>query len=106
MSKLQNIKLKVVGVTFTNEDTGVPRQSILAQLGTSSAVFLEREPNNKFDKNAVKVMTLHGQVGYIGKEYTEIIAPMMDSGIAFSARINEVDEYKKKMYMSIIIDQV
>ena len=51
-------------------------------------------------------MTLYGQVGYIGKEYTEIIAPMMDAGIAFSARINEVDEYKKKMYMSIIIDQV
>lgn len=105
MSKLQNIKLKVVGVTFTNEDTGTPRQSILAQLDTSSAVFLEREPNNKFDKNAVKVMTLHGQVGYIGKDYASILAEMMDVGRIFKADIAEVDIYKGNYYMQININE-
>ena len=106
MSKIQNVKLKVVGVTFTNEDTGVPRQSILAQLNTESAVFLDREPGNKFDKNAVKVVTLLGQVGYIGKDYASIIAEMMDSGRKFRAKIAEVDIYKKNYYMQIAIDEV
>ena len=105
MSKLQNIKLKVVGVTFTNEDTGTPRQSILAQLDTSSAVFLEREPNNKFDKNAVKVMTLHGQVGYIGKDYASILAEMMDAGRIFKASIAEGDIYKGNYYMQVCINE-
>ena len=106
MSKLQNVKLKVVGVTFTNEDTATPRQSILAKLDTSSAVFLEREPNNKFDKNAVKVMTLHGQVGYIGKDYASILAEMMDAGRTFKAKIAEVDIYKDNYYMQISINEV
>lgn len=105
MSKLQNIKMKVVGVTFTNEDTGITRQSILAQLDTSSAVFLEREPNNKFDKNAIKVMTLHGQVGYIGKDYASILAEMMDAGRIFKASIAEVDIYKGNYYMQVCINE-
>lgn len=106
MSKIQNVKLKVVGVTFTNDDTGTPRQSILAQLNTESAVFLDREPNNKYDKNAVKVMTLLGQVGYIGKDYAQIIAEMMDSGRKFRATVAEVDTYKNNYYMQISIDEV
>lgn len=106
MGKLQNIKLKVVGVTFTNEDTGAPRQSILAQLDTSSAVFLEREPNNKFDKNAVKVMTIYGQVGYIGKDYASILAEMMDAGRIFKTDIAEIDIYKGNYYMQININEV
>lgn len=106
MEKLQNIKLKVVGVTFTNEDTKTPRQSIIAQLNTESAVFLEREPNNKYDKNAVKVVTLLGQVGYIGKEYASILSEMMDSGHKFSASIAEVDTYKGNYYMQININEV
>ena len=105
MGKIQNVCSKVVGVTFNNPD-GSSRQDIIRHVDKQDIIMLVREPDNPYDKYAVKVMTLYGQVGYIGKEYTEIIAPMMDSGIAFSARINEVDEYKKKMYMSIIIDQV
>ena len=106
MAKLQNIKLKVVGVTFTNEDTGIPRQKILSQLDNSSAVFLEREPNNKFDKNAVKVMTLIGQVGYIGKDYASILSEMMDAGRVFKADIAEVDIYKNNYYMQVNINEV
>ncbi len=104
--KMQNIKLKVVGVTFTNEDTNTPRQSILAQLDTASAVFIEREPNNKYDKNAVKVMTLLGQVGYIGKDYASIMCEMMDAGRTFKTQIVEVGIYKGKYYMQIQIDEV
>lgn len=106
MSKLSGLKFKVVGVTFTNEDTGVPRQSILASMTPADLVFLEREPNNKFDKNAVKVMTLHGQVGYVGKDYAAILAEMMDGGRQFKATIDTLDIYKGNYYMVIKVDEV
>ena len=106
MSKLKSIKFKVVGVTFKNDDTGVSRQQIISQLNKESAVFLVREPNNKYDKNAVKVMTLLGQVGYVAKDYAEILAEMMDSGRIFQAKIDEVDTYKGNYYIHIVVDEV
>lgn len=106
MDKLQNITLKVVGVTFTNEDTNTPRQQILSQCTKDTAVFLEREPNNKYDKNAVKVMTLMGQVGYIGKDYAAIISEMMDAGRNFTAVVADTGLYKKNYYMQITINEV
>lgn len=106
MDKLQNITLKVVGVTFTNEDTGTPRQQVISKCTKDTAVFLEREPNNKYDKNAIKVMTLMGQVGYIGKDYASILAEMMDAGRKFTATIADVDIYKKNWYMQITINEV
>lgn len=106
MDKLTGLKFKVVGVTFTNEDTGVPRQSILAGMDRSEAVFLEREPTNQYDKNAVKVMTLHGQIGYVGKDYAAILSEMMDQGRTFKAKIDTLDFYKKNWYMVIQVDEV
>ena len=104
MSKLKNVKLKVVGVTFDNPD-GTNRQKILSMLDTNSLVMLEREPDNKFDKNAVKVMTMFGQVGYIGKDYASILAEMMDAGRTFSATVSEVDTYKGNYYMQVCINE-
>lgn len=106
MDKLQNITLKVVGVTFTNEDTGTPRQQIISQCTKDTAVFLEREPTNKYDKNAVKVITLMGQVGYIGKDYASILSEMMDTGRKFTAAIADVGLYKKNWYMQVTINEV
>ena len=83
--KLQNITLSVVGVTFNNED-GTNRGEIIKGLIKDMPVFLEREPNNKYDKNAVAVMTLAGQIGYIGKDYASIISEMMDGGRKFKKR--------------------
>lgn len=104
MSKLKNVKLKVVGVTFDNPD-GTNRQKILSMLDTNSLVMLEREPDNKFDKNAVKVMTMFGQVGYIGKDYASILAEMMDTGRTFSTTVAEVDTYKGNYYMQVCINE-
>lgn len=106
MSKLQNIRLKVVGVTFTNEDTGISRQQVLSSLDPCSAIFLEREPNNKHDKNAIKVMSLNGQIGYVGKDYASILSEMMDAGRSFKASIAELDIYKNNYYMQINVDEV
>jgi hypothetical protein len=105
MAILKNVKLKAVGVTFVNED-GTSRQDIIGRLDEHAVIFLVREPENKFDKNAVKVVTLFGQVGYIGRDYAEILAEMMDGGRKFSATVAEVDEYKGTNYLHVLVNEV
>lgn len=97
---IKNVKLKVVGVTFEG------RQEIIKQLDRSDIVTIRREPTNRFDKNAIMVMTEKGQVGYIGKDYASILAPMMDGGTQFEASIAELDEYKGTHYIHILINEV
>lgn len=97
---IKNVKLKVVGVTFEG------RQEIIKQLNKSDIITIRREPTNKFDTNAIAVWSEKGQVGYIGKDYATILAPMMDAGTKFEATIAELDEYKGTHYIHILIDEV
>lgn len=102
---IKNVKLKVVGVTFINE-YGVSRQSIIKELTQCDSIMLRREPTNRYDTNAIMVLTDKGQVGYIGKDYASILAPMMDAGTQFKATIGEIGEYKGNYYLNIIINEV
>lgn len=107
---IQNVDLKVVGVTFTNEGTGEKRSDIvreLAQKNTSDIkIQLVREPENQYDANAVKVIADDRQIGYIGKEYATIIAPLMDEYEEFSAVVKGIGEYKNRPYCEITINQL
>lgn len=105
MSKISNVKLKVVGVTFANENN-TSRQNIISIMNEKSPVYLKREPQNKFDTNAVAVHTADGQVGYIAKEYASIMSPMMDQGKQFNAKVAEVGQYEGTFYLHIIINEV
>lgn len=105
MAKIQNVKLKAVGVTFSNDD-GTNRQNIISNMSENSPVYLKREPHNKFDTNAIMVCTADGQVGYISKDYAKIMAPMMDAGTQFTAKVSEVDVYQGTWYLHIIINEV
>lgn len=102
---IKNVKLKVVGVSFTNED-GTNRQAIIEQMTANSTVTIRREPANRYDRNAIAVHTEMGQVGYIGKDYASIMAPMMDAGTQFSATVAEVGNYKNTNYLHIMINEV
>ena len=102
---IKNVKLKVVGVTFSNED-GTNRQFIIGRLDKNSNIVLRREPHNKFDVNAIAVWSDLGQVGYIAKDYSSIIAPMMDGGTQFKVDIAEVDMYKNNYYLHININEI
>ena len=102
---IKNVKLKVVGVTFTNED-GVSRQSIIRELAQCDTITIRREPTNRYDTNAIMVLTDKGQVGYIGKDYASILAPMMDAGTQFKVTIGETGEYKGNYYLDIIINEI
>lgn len=103
-NKLKNVKFKVVGVTFANED-GSSRQAIIKSMANNSPVRLKREPTNIYDKNAVAVFYMDQQIGYIGKQFAQILAPLMDQGRVFNAKIDTTDVYKSINYCHIIVDE-
>ena len=82
--KYSNVK----GVTFPNQN-GVSRQAVINALTKYSydqiSLFLERDPNNLFDKNAVKVIAMvsnkgTAQIGFVAKEIAVEIALKLDNG--------------------------
>lgn len=67
------ITTKVVGVTFDH------RQEAVARLQMGDRVWLEREPFNAYDTNAIKVICNNGdQIGYINRYLAHSLAPIMD----------------------------
>ena len=81
--KLRRIETKTAGVTHGN------RQKLLARLARYSAeditITLNREPENKADRNAVQVIAaVRGKgsavMGYLNRQLAEAIAPLLDKG--------------------------
>jgi single-stranded-DNA-specific exonuclease len=74
-SKVQEqiITTRVVGVTFEN------RQEVIARLQIGDLIWLEREPDNRYDSNAIKVSMNNGeQIGYLNRYLAASIAPHLD----------------------------
>ncbi|MEP0985639.1 HIRAN domain-containing protein [Ekhidna sp.] len=67
---------KVVGVSKDNAD-GSSRQEIIRQeVEEDDKLKLLAEPDNPYDKNAVKVLSKNdNQIGYLNKEMAETILP-------------------------------
>ena len=64
------ITTKVVGVSFEG------RQEVLARLQMGDRVWLEMEPTNPFDSNAIKVCRSNGeQIGYLNRHLASSIVP-------------------------------
>ena len=78
-----------------------------------SRFVLEREPDNKFDGNAIKVKLLvkHGtdklNLGYVPAKYAVDLAPMLDAGQKFDIRFQAkiVDDAGITHGMIIKIDE-
>lgn len=85
---MPELKIRIVGVTFKNPD-GTKRQNHIKKLdGEKLPLFfhLKREPKNKYDPNAIAVFHKPKkgkmrQLGYIGRDYAEHLAPIMDDGV-------------------------
>jgi len=58
---------KVVGVSFDNEN-GINRQKILTQLSSGAILKLINDRNNPYDKNAIKVVSEHGCIGFLSRD--------------------------------------
>lgn len=58
-------------------------------------LILIREPNNKADKNAIKVASLYGiPCGYVAREIAAKVAPEIDQGFRWMAKV--YSERRKK----------
>ncbi len=72
---------KVVGVSFEG------RQDVLAGLREGAALTLERQPGNPHDANAIAVRYGALQIGFIRAPIAKRIAPHIDAGALYRARI-------------------
>ena len=89
-AKVRNINSKVRGVSQINED-GSDRQQLIKYCRAGERLMLRREPRNRHDRNAIAVLISDGsQLGYIGTELAETLAPLLDEGIAVDVVISEI----------------
>lgn len=81
-------KITLSGVTKNN------RQDIIPKLKENMKVIFLRDPFNQYDRYAIKVITTLNneeiQIGWIPKEYAEILAPEIDAGINWKGKINKI----------------
>lgn len=60
----------------------IEAQAVVLALEEGQELLLEREPENRFDQNAIRVVDpasgLH--LGYVAREVAELISPEMDEG--------------------------
>lgn len=68
---------KLVGVTFDN------RQDIIRNLKPGEELFLERQPNNSFDANAILIKDVKGKdVGFLKADLAKFLAKEIDQDLA------------------------
>jgi len=83
---------KLAGVTQPNAD-GRSRQDIIAnELQEDQELFLAREPENKYDPNAIAVITgtYSETVGYLSKNVAGEIAPQIDQHQLVTCQIKNI----------------
>src|SRR4051812_36266957 len=74
--------IRLSGVTFEG------RQEVISRVTSRVSITLKRRPNNIHDHNAIEVVTVSGEsIGWIPRETAEVLAPEIDRGILFDARI-------------------
>lgn len=78
----------LVGEAAINSDGG-KRQDELLRSEPGERVELRREPGNEDDSNAILVLSARGvPVGHVEPEAAAVLAPIIDSGRCFEARLH------------------
>jgi hypothetical protein len=66
----------------------VDNQNVFKRLEKNDPLLLEREADNEYDSNAIKVLTMDGKkLGYIPKRDNDIFCKLMDVGKILHARV-------------------
>lgn len=89
-----SMAIRAVGTTFGNRQQCL---EFLKQFKPEDlSVTLEREPDNKFDNNAIKIV-VHIEpiskktvIGYIPKEFARELAKVIDRGIQIKASLIQI----------------
>ena len=85
IAEASTFKTKVVGVSFEG------RQDVVRLLAEGDALGLVREPDNPADEWAIAVKTRSGdKVGYLRRQISTAIAPLMDDGASYEACVLQV----------------
>ena len=72
-ARCRTMNVAVVGVTFGS------RQKTIRQLYKGEQVQLQREPDNPYDRNAIRVQRINGdQIGYIARGLATSLSPRWD----------------------------
>jgi len=71
--------------------------SDLAELRDGDTLALVREPDNRYDRSAVRIDTLGGvKLGYVPRTYSGMVAALIDSGkLVLRAEVGDWIEPKK-----------
>ena len=78
-------------------------QSIFDELKDGDKLFLKREPDNRFDENAILVLDENvRKLGYIPEKDNLVFARLMDAGKYLTARMTDID--KDAPFVRINID--
>ncbi len=81
--------LQIVGTTYGK------RKFVVQKLSVQQELIFERDTENKFDKNAILVKTLHGEeVGFLAADWACIYAPKIDLGMKFSLNVESIEAKK------------
>ena len=86
---------KVVGVSHKNDD-GTSRQKLIRRLKEGEQLDVLRDPDNKYDRNAIVVCAKFGilrrrkQLGFLSAELAEEYAPLLDAGGRIDAEVSSV----------------
>jgi single-stranded-DNA-specific exonuclease len=75
---------KLVGVSFEG------RQDTIAGLQTGTELTLQRQPENHYDSNALAVFYGSLQLGFVRKEIAKHLAPLIDAGASYRARVESL----------------
>lgn len=81
MGEPQRVPVNIMGTSF-RPGAG----ELISRMRAGVPLRLEREPTNKVDVNAIKVIAFNSQgqtfhLGYIGAQRAAILAPLMDAGM-------------------------
>ncbi len=90
-SYIKIFQTNIYGVTRRTEDGKSRQKFIREDLTMGQWLYLEREPDNSYDKNAVKVYTKSWvDIGYIPKERNNKLAELMDNGYDCRAQVMDI----------------
>ena len=84
----------VAGINKANE-SGIHRQNTIARCKAGEPILLVREPDNRYDGNAVALYRENGeQIGYLPREWAEEMAPRLDRGSPVTATITAIEPFE------------
>ena len=87
--KFSLIELFVSGYKY--HDGPAIMEDILAGDLSDDKLTLEQEPDNEYDKNAIRISIDDYTLGYISKNQNELVNKWMDQSEYITANISEVD---------------